>query len=74
MGDKTRAHCTCCGGHKSVVGEISWLGNCRSCGQMLLAENIVGIAAKKGFAYRRQARGYLKYAQRVLLDATEGET
>lgn len=41
---------------------------------MLLAENIVGIAAKKGFAYRRQARGYLKYAQRVLLDATEGET
>jgi len=34
----------------------------------------VGIAAKKGPAFKRQARGYLKYAQRVLLDATEGET
>jgi hypothetical protein len=41
---------------------------------MLLAENIVGIAAKSGPAYRRQARGYLKYAQRVLLDAAKSET
>jgi len=41
---------------------------------MLLTENIVGIAAKKGPAYRRQARGYLKYAQRVLLDDAQTET
>lgn len=74
MPDARRTHCTCCGGHRDVVGEISWLGNCRPCGQMLLAENIVGIAAKKGYAYKRQARGYARYAQRVLVDDAPAET
>jgi hypothetical protein len=64
----------CCGQPASVVGSISWRGNCLACANLLLEENIVGIATKRGFAYRRQARGMLRYAQTALLTTTGEET
>lgn len=33
-----------------------------------MVENIVGIAEKRGYPYRRQVKGMLRYAQNVLLD------
>jgi hypothetical protein len=51
----------CCGKHKSEVGEISWNGNCLKCAEDLLAENIVGIAEKHGYAFARQLRGMERY-------------
>lgn len=73
MPNYRRRKCTCCGKQDSEVGPISWQGNCASCGQTLLAENIVGIATKQGYAYKRRARGYLRYAERVLLDDVRSE-
>jgi hypothetical protein len=39
-----------------------------TCAEALLTENIVGIANKQGFAFKRQARGMMRYAESVLLD------
>jgi hypothetical protein len=61
----------CCGKPDTVVGPISWRGNCLPCAKLLLEENISGIATKSGYAFKRQARGMLKYAQGVLLDETQ---
>lgn len=55
-----------CGKHSSEVGMISWQGNCRACGEQILVENIVGIATKKGYAYKRQVRGMKRYVELVL--------
>lgn len=55
-----------CGQHQSEVGPISWGGNCRACGQQVMVENIVGIATKQGYAYKRQVRGMMRYANLVL--------
>jgi len=69
MADKRRKTCTCCGRHTSECGPISWQGNCRECGLLLLAENIVGIATKTGPAHRRRLRGYAKMLEREALDS-----
>jgi len=61
----------CCGRHESEVGSISWSGNCLECAISRQAENIVGIAEKRGFAYRRQQLAIIKTAQRALLDVTQ---
>ena len=58
MGDRRRRNCITCGVNESKVGPISWSGNCRSCGQINLVENIIGIATKQGYAHRRRLRGY----------------
>lgn len=69
MPDRRRKNCLCCGKSYVEVGSISWNGNCLTCAQQLLAENVVGIAEKQGYAYRRQLKGILRYAQAALLDA-----
>ena len=74
MADARRKRCTCCGGHTDDVGPISWRGNCRPCGKKLQEENIVGIATKSGYAYKRRARGYQRFAERVLLTPTREDT
>lgn len=56
----------CCGKPDSEVGSISWNGNCLGCAQELLAENVTGIAEKRGYAFRRQVRGMQKYAEAAL--------
>lgn len=58
----------CCGKNANEVGEISWRGNCSSCGLLLLEENIIGIHLKTGPAHRRRLRGIATYLQRALLD------
>ena len=73
MSDARRKRCTCCGGHTSEVGPISWRGNCRACGEKLMVENIVGIAEQRGYAHKRRLRGYLRYAERALLTTTGEE-
>ena len=62
-----------CGKPASEVGAISWNGNCLGCAQALLEENNFGIAEKRGYAFKRQARGMLKYAQAALLTTTGEE-
>lgn len=71
MANQTRRNCVTCGGHDSVVGTISWAGNCRECGHANLVDNIVGIATKSGDAHRRRLRGIERYVQRARLDAAE---
>lgn len=55
-----------CGKPDSEVGPISWRGNCEGCGTQILVENIVGIATKQGYAYKRQVRGMKRYVELVL--------
>ena len=55
-----------CGKHSGEVGMISWQGNCRTCGEQILVENIIGIATKQGYAYKRQVRGMKRYVELVL--------
>jgi tRNA G26 N,N-dimethylase Trm1 len=69
MPSDRRRNCTCCGQHDSIVGPISWRGNCRRCGQMLMVEQIVGNATKTGPAHARRLRGYAKMLERAALDA-----
>jgi len=68
MPDGRRAHCTCCGKHKSEAGPISWGGNCRPCGKLLMYENADGISAGHGYAHVRRIRGYARWFERVILD------
>lgn len=70
MPDKRRKNCGCCGSHERDVGPISWQGNCRRCGQLLMVENIVGIATRTGPAHKRRLRGIIKAAERELLDGS----
>lgn len=72
MSGKHRARCTCCGGHKSDVGPISWGGNCRKCGLELFVENALGISNKTGPAHRRRLRGYARMIERELRASAEG--
>ena len=55
-----------CGKPAREVGPISWRGNCRGCGELIQRENIVGIATKQGYAYKRQVRGMKRYVELVL--------
>jgi len=71
MPNRALRHCVTCGLHDSVVGPISWGGNCRECGHANLVENIVGIATKSGDAYRRQLRGMQRYIDRARLDIAD---
>lgn len=66
MPDHRRRTCLTCGKADAEVGPISWRGNCEECGQLIQRENIIGIAEKNGYAYKRQVRGMLRYAQSVL--------
>jgi hypothetical protein len=72
-GKNHRTHCTCCGGHKSVVGEISWGGNCRPCGLILQAEQIHGNATKSGPGWRRMLRGYARMLERAAAQLDEAQ-
>ena len=74
MSDARRKRCTCCGKHTSEVGPISWRGNCRSCGEKLMIENIEGIATATGYAHKRRLRGYQRWAERALLTMTGQDT
>lgn len=71
MADRRRSRCRCCYRPRSECGEISWEGNCLDCAKQLQAENIEGIANKRGYAYRRQLKATIAKAQRELdrLDA-----
>jgi hypothetical protein len=71
MSDLRRAHCLTCGKSRYEVGEISWQGNCRDCGQLRLAENIIGIATQTGPGYRRWKSGMLKWAATLEPDRLE---
>lgn len=71
MPDPRRRRCTCCGKHESEVGPISWRGNCRPCGQVLQAENIIGIHERKGYAHTRRLRGYAKMLAKETLDGPD---
>ena len=53
-----------------MVGPISWEGNCRTCGQTNLIENIMGIATETGLPYARWLRGMERFTQRKRLDMT----
>lgn len=70
MPDLRRRNCRCCGKHESEVGPISWQGNCRKCGHILLDENIDGIHERKGYAHKRRLRGIARYVERALVDDT----
>ena len=56
----------CCGKSADEVGPISWNGNCLDCAKALLEENELQISQKHGYAYKRQVRGMLRYAESVL--------
>ncbi len=64
MPSRTRRNCTCCGKHDSEVGPISWGGNCRTCGKLIVNENMDGISAGEGPAHRRRLRGYVRWLER----------
>ena len=68
MPDLRRQTCLTCGKHAAEVGPISWRGNCRPCGELVQRENIAGIAAKSGYAFKRQVRGMKRYADSILQD------
>lgn len=55
----------CCGKHQSEVGPISWNGNCLGCAEALLAENMLGIAERRGPAFNRQLRGMERYVAKA---------
>ena len=55
----------CCGKPASEVGPISWRGNCVRCAEQLVAENIVGIAEKRGYPFRRRLNGMERYIEQA---------
>lgn len=53
MPDARRAHCRNCGGHRDIVGAISWAGYCTHCGKYLFVENLDSLHNKSGEPYER---------------------
>jgi hypothetical protein len=72
MGDKRRAHCRECGGHRDDVGTISWSGLCLTCGHRLHAQSLDELKAHDGVIYRHWRGRLAASMQRLLLDAREG--
>jgi len=62
MGDRRRRNCMNCHRHESEVGPISWAGNCMECADLLLRENIIGLATHSGEPLRRWRVGMVKCA------------
>ena len=60
--------CRRCGREKSEGGELSHTRLCQVCIEATLRENIEGIVAKSGPAYRRWRRGMVAYVVDQLLD------
>jgi predicted amidophosphoribosyltransferase len=46
--DFTRRRCQRCGGDREKVGSISWRGLCEQCGLTRVADNLDGLASKRG--------------------------
>jgi hypothetical protein len=56
MASDRRRNCLTCGNHESVVGPISWRGNCGECGVILMSQAVVELHEKRGPTYRRWKR------------------
>ena len=74
MGDRRRAICRECDGHRRDVGELSWTGLCTVCAEKLLTENVMGIHTKSGVPWARVKLGMARSlfgpdAARALFDA-----
>jgi hypothetical protein len=61
----------CCGKPHTEVGPISWNGNCLTCALALQEENSLGIAEKRGYAFKRQLKGMQRYIDDALNPDTE---
>lgn len=68
MPDNRRASCRRCGGHRSVVGAMSWTGLCNSCAKERVAENLDGLMGMGGPALKRWRRAVVASVGGVLLD------
>lgn len=71
MPDRRRRNCQTCGKHDSEVGPISWGGNCITCADALLEENIRGLHAMEGHVRDRWARGMILSAGGLLPERLE---
>lgn len=74
MPDRRRRICTCCGGHRDVVGELSWSGLCKTCYTEIVLENVDGIHTKTGYPHLRRLKGMREYLEREVrqMAANEG--
>ena len=59
-----------CGNHESVVGPISWRGNCEACGMERLTQSVMELHNKRGPMYRRWITNLTAAMEHERLDAT----
>jgi len=58
-----------CGNHDSVVGPISWRGNCEQCGLERARQAAMELHLKKGPMFRRWYHNRNAGIERAVLDA-----
>jgi hypothetical protein len=68
MSSRYRRNCLNCGNHDSIVGPISWRGNCEACGLERMIQNAAELHIKRGPMYRRWRRNILAGLERQPLD------
>jgi hypothetical protein len=68
MGDRRRARCQRCNGHRDDVGEISWSGLCIGCAQEGLTMNVAQMYARTGPNWKKWRRAMAGCVGGVLLE------
>lgn len=75
MPNPERAHCQRCGRHRdtfredgTLVGPISWLGNCQRCGELEMTSNVQQMFARSGPNFDAWRRGMIRCAGGAVTD------
>jgi hypothetical protein len=75
MPNPERAHCKRCRQHRdtirsdgSLVGPISWVGNCQRCGEAEIASNITQMHHRSGPNFNRWRAGMIRCAGGTVTD------
>jgi hypothetical protein len=63
-----------CGNHDSIVGPISWRGNCERCGLERAQQAAIELHLKRGPMFRRWQRNIIAGVERAALDAASTRT
>ena len=66
--ESKRTTCKRCHKHKSEVGEISWGGNCKECGNLAALANSRGLRTHSGEEFLHYRRRIVAAFGGVLLD------
>lgn len=69
MPSDRRRTCLICGNHESIVGAISWRGNCGDCAVERMEQAVMELHEHRGPTYRRWKLALLAALEDPVLDA-----